>query len=79
MGPHKDANQKRRVFVIEDDEIARARMVELLEGQGYAVTVVPTMEAAITQGFWSGDPDQLLFVGHRREKSGGAALWSSPS
>lgn len=79
MGPDKGVDRQRRVYVIEDDEVARGRMVDLLERHGYAVTVVPSLDAAITQGFWSGDPDQLLFVGHRRENSGGAALWSSPS
>jgi DNA-binding response OmpR family regulator len=51
-----------RVYVIEDDPAARTRVKTLLEDQGYAVTAVPTVEAAITLGFWNGDPARVLVL-----------------
>lgn len=61
--PDGTAEPPKRVYLVEDDPVERARVADVLGRAGYEVVPVPTLEAAVTAGFWSGDPAELLFVG----------------
>lgn len=57
-----------RVLLIEPDPMARAQMAELLEREGYDVTTVPTVEAAVTDAFWSGRSRLQNLLVHGRSR-----------
>jgi hypothetical protein len=67
MFNHRPPVNRPPIILVEPNPATQEKMIALLEADGFQVIVIPTLEAAITQGFWNGLHSQLMIVSEKLE------------